>query len=258
MKRVHQIIILIFLLSTVINQTATGNDKTLQEIELKINAIESQQKIASQEATLYQKELEIKNNQLKSEVEKSLSTINWIISMLGIGGLGIFGIFFVYFKNLIKKKAEKIANKKIKKALATIVRDKEAELTSLIQSQSLEYKVRNESKLLVVSETQADANYMKNFLSRSGFVNVDYKINKSFEKPVNNYDLIIFDDHQVTKNCHDLFREYMEKLSNEDVNFIFFGDRFNIQNREKINFANSKFTLYSQIINSLKFRELMR
>lgn len=231
-------------------------------LEKRIEVLEGQKENLDKQSELIQKNIEGKAAQLdnqfnsnKIEIDKKLQTVDIIISVFGLGLIGTIIGFFITFKNFITKKAEEVAEKRINETIGSIIENNKNQIIDIVKSQDLEQQIRQESKILIVSDALATANETKMFLQEIGFKtgNLDVVTSEKFSKPTKEFDLIILDDHKITKSHHDIFREFTEKVN---VYFVFYGDRFDATRREKLNFANSTFTLYSQIVSTLKFKKL--
>ena len=231
-------------------------------LEKRIEVLEGQKENLEKQSELIQKSIESKATQLdnqfssnKIEIDKKLQTVDIIISLFGLGLIGTIIGFFIAFKNFITKKAEEVAEKRISETIENVIENNKNQIIDIVKSQDLEQQFRQQSKILIVSDAPATANETKGFLEEIGFKtsNLDIITSDKFIKPSKEFDLIILDDHKITKSHHDIFREFTEKVS---AYFVFYGDRFDATRREKLNFANSTFTLYGQIVSTLKFKKL--
>ena len=245
-------------------QSAKENAQGVQQLKQRIQILEDQKGNLEKQSELLKldydskiKEFETRFGSFKLEVEQENSFISWLLIALAIGVVGFFLYSFSYFKKFIKDQAELQASKMVEKKVATIVQDKREQLISLIRSQEVETRLKNNSKLLVLAETEEDGDYLVNFFEQAGIHNIDFRYSDEFQEISKTYDLIIFDDHRGTNLRHPLFREYIDRLSDTNMLYIFFGKYFEVEKREMVNYANSKFTLYNQIINSLKFKSLL-
>lgn len=251
--------------SCLFGQTAKSNQAAINTIETRIKILEGQKDNLNKQSELLQEEFKLKAGNLdakftenKLSIDQDLATVRWMIYAFGLGLIGTLIGYLFYFKNFIQKRTEAIAEEKIDSLLSNIVEHKKQELIHLIRSQDLENELRQKSLILVLCESEADKASMLLFFEAVKIKNVDYELSETFKTPASNYDLIIFNDYRDTKKNHDLFEEYIKELANTNMLFIFFGNRFNTPNRDKVNFANSKFTLYNQIMNSLKFNQLQK
>ena len=252
---------MIFFLVPLVSFSQSENNTDFQKLNERVERLEGLKENLEKQSELLEKEADLKAENLNSAFKENKLEIDqklWMINIfLGVLGLGLLGSF-IYFKNYVRRQAEELANKKVEESIDNIIEEKKDEFISLIQSQILENKVKESSKILVLSETEVDAENLQTFFSSMEIRNVDVELSSEYKDYTKKYDLIILDDQNMNGHRHDLFREYVEKLSSEEVFFVFFGDRFKINNREYVNFANSRITLYNQIISSLKYKEIMK
>ncbi len=247
------------------SQNSKTNALEIDKLNDRIEILEGQKENLNKQSDLLKEDFEIKKKDIdtrfsenKIGIDKELSGIRNLLYTLGIGVLGLLLGYWFYFRSFIKKKAEEVAETKINTIITKVVEVNKDKIVELIKSQNLELKVKEKSNIQVITESEEDIEYLASFFKEVNIPNVTYRLSKEYEKPSSNVDLIIFDDHRVTKLNHDLFNEYIQKSNNENMLFIFFGDRFNAVDRERVNFANSRFTLYNQIMNSLKYNELKK
>ena len=261
-----KILIIFFLTSIVIyGQNSKSNSIEINKLNNRIEILEGQKENINKQSELLEKDFEIKKKDLNSEflankieIDQDLSGIRNLLYTLGIGVLGLLLGYWFYFKSFINRKAEEISENKINDIVSNIVETNKDKIVNLIKSQNLELLLKEKSHLLVIVENEIDKEFLSTFFKEVNIKNVTYSIGNEYTKPTSDINLVIFDDHRFTKTNHTLFNEYLEKSNNNDLLFIFFGDRFNAIDREKVNFANSKFTLYNQIMNSLKYNELRK
>lgn len=266
---IFSIVLTVISTLNIFGQKTTSNskdnkNKDYEKIEQRLDVLEGQKENLDKQSELLKSDFELKFQNLKSdfrgrqiEINQSLSTVKLINSIVGIGLFGMFIGALFYFKQFARKTAEKIAEDKIKKVLENIVQDKKRELIELINNQNIESKIKEESNLLVITESESSKESLQTFFNKVGIKKVVFELSEKFKTPPPNTDLIILDDHEMTGKRHDLFREYIDRLSTNEMLFIFLGDRFDISNRKKVNFANTNFTFYNQIVNSLKFKEVI-
>lgn len=246
-------------------QDSKSNNLEINKLKNRIEILEGQKENLNKQSELVEKDIEIKKRDLDSrflenkiEIDKDLSGVRNLLYTLGIGVLGLLLGYWFYFKNFINKKAEEISESKINDIVSNIVEINKDKIVNLIKSQNLELLVKEKSHILVIVESESDKKFLSKFFKEVDIKNVNYIVGNEFVQPSTDVNLVIFDDHRLTKTNHKLFNEYIEKSNNDRLLFIFFGDRFEAVDRERVNFANSKFTLYNQIMNSLKYNELIK
>lgn len=122
-----------------------------------------------------------------------------------------------------------------------------------------------EAHILVVSYDKTAEQEMRRFFSAYFFKNVEYSISGQVIKP-KDCDVILFDNRimgkdiyaendekqlpELAQNHLTLLRNYLKETT---FNIIYFGDNLHLvtKNRNRINAANSRFTLYSRIQETL-------
>ncbi|WP_111308027.1 NARF domain-containing protein [Confluentibacter sediminis] len=205
-----------------------GNVESVYKIELD-NAIKA-----------YQKDFDSQYGDLKSLLK--------IILFLGLSG-GLFGAYLWFYG--IKKKA----NEQINKRIEDIVEQKREDIIKLIQSQEFERKLKQTKSLLVISDNEFGQKEMKKIMTKFKFKNVIYRINKSY-KNLPEHDLVIInniDGEFKQKEVNKLLKE----IDDEDVFFVIYTTE-RLENNPRLNFANSKFTLYNNIFTTLSFTETFK
>lgn len=198
-------------------------------------------------------------NQLKENqiiINEQLSTfkiIGWVVgALLTIGVLG-----FIYQLTWgFKKLAEKTLKDKLKSHLF----ENAQSLMELVNSQKEASKVKREKLIRVVSGSDEETNMMKNQLERMGFQKFECTTISS-PIPFPNSDLLIFCNIKNNLQIPTIV-SYMEQ-SEEDEVFIYYGGRLMLPEGKpglsaKLNYANSKFTLYHHIVNTLVFKDILK
>ena len=124
----------------------------------------------------------------------------------------------------------------------------------------------NECKILIICRDDTDEFYMRSFCGQKTNLKYEVKQLKVYELPTN-YKFIIFDNHSI-KNIEDKFelkddevahlelmKEYIEEFAEHKKYMIHFGEMTDVvsKNRDIIYSANSKFALYSRIMEMNKY-----
>lgn len=250
----------LYLSSVIFSQTNADNTTKKDRLENRIEKLEGQKENIEKQAELLQidfelkkKDLENKFSEYKIETDKHLAWLKTITYIVGLGTLGILAFILNYLRKYTVRKAEETVDTRI----AGIVEQNRGKIIALIKSQDIEETVKKKSKILVITKTEAEKAYLADFFEKTGIENVTYETSDVYVQPNKDIDLILFDDHlSKANNRHLLFNEYIRKSTNPNDLYVFFGKKFNTDNREKVNYANSKFTLYDRIINSLKYKAI--
>ncbi len=183
-----------------------------------------------------------------NEKYDSLRNYAYILSFLVISS-GLWGAYLWFFG--IKKKA----NQQIKNKIEDIVEQKREDIIKLIRSQEFKRKLKQSKKLLVISDNDDGQKEIKKVMSKFNFKNVVYRINKSF-KNLPEHDLVIInniDGEFKQKNVNKL----LDEIDDEDIFFVIYTIE-RLEANPRLNFANSKFTLYNNIFMTLSFTESLK
>lgn len=145
-----------------------------------------------------------------------------------------------------------------------VIEEKEEYFKQLVRNQEVESRIKSSAKLLVLSPVLDKKEIIEKIINKFKFPsqNVTYHTIQSKDDLIslgiqnNNYDVVIIND---IDSCFD--REILnELLSNTPENALFLGYATGSQQlprNEKMNFANSKFTFYHNLINLAKYKELI-
>ncbi len=265
MRILIMIIIVLLGHSFVFAQDSPPESKEIQDLKNRIQVLENQKENLDKQADILQQNFDLKTRELNSqftayklEVEKSTRLVYFILGALGLLTAGAFIAIILHFRKFIQKQAEAFATSKVSIALDTIVEDKKAEIIALINNQSIENRIKEKSRILALVESEEDQKQLQNFFDNTGFKNIKFEKSDQYKQPGKKIELIIFVDQRNTKNRHDLFREYIQRLEDKETLFIFYGPHFKVDKTDKLNFTNSKYTFYSQIINSLTYKEITK
>jgi len=205
-----------------------GNIESVYKIELN-NAIRA-----------YEKDFDNKYDSLKN--------LAYIVLFLGLSS-GLWGAYLWFFG--IKKKANQIINKKIE----DIIEQKREDIIELIQSQEFKRKLKQTKKLLVISDNDEGQKKIKKIMNKFNFKHVAYRINKSY-KNLPEHDLVIINNIDGEfKQKH--VNKLLEDVDDEDVFFVIYTTE-RLDSNARLNFANSKFTLYNNIFTTLSFTETLK
>jgi hypothetical protein len=199
-------------------------------------------------------------NKIEYELKKAKDDVNdqlWILKITGgvialllAAGIGV--LLYKYFVGL-----EKLADRVLKRKLESHLAENSQYIIDVITSQKTENLIKRNKKLLVLCGNDAEKTAAEQLLKAMGFRHVQFLTSTNTEN-LPAADLIIFSNRNETLP-EPLIIEYLEQ-SGRDDNFIFYGKRLSVDPQsdyaDRINFANSRFTLYHQIINTLSFKEI--
>jgi len=202
-------------------------------------------------ANVYKAENIKSQNDLAKEIDEKYKDVKNLFTMILILGIPstLYGVYLMFWG--IKKKV----NQAIAVKIETIVEQKREDIIKLIQSQEFERRLKDNKKIIVISENDEAQKEIKNTIETFNFKNVVYRVKKSY-KSLPDYDLIIIN------NCDGEFvqedvNEIINSTQDEDACFVAYTTK-QLERNPKLNFANSKFTLYHNIISSLSYSEVLK
>lgn len=234
------------------------DSSSLKGITDRITLLESYNK------EILDKKFETKSTELTNKIDYEVNKAKdevldqmWIIKITGgiialVLAAGIGVLLYKYFVGL-----EKLADRMLKKKLANHLADNSQYIIDMITSQKTENLIKKNKKLLVLSGNDAEKDASEQLLTGMGFRNLQFVTTTEVEN-LPKADLVIFSNRNEAL-AESIMLDYLERSGDND-SFIFYGKRLNIDPQraysDRINFANSKFTLYHQIINTLSFKEI--
>lgn len=220
----------------------------IERLETNIKKLEDEAKIGigaeDNKITGLKNELGALDNKigaLQNDQDWYLKALTWFGIPAGLIAL-IAGFYqvFVRTKKLIE---DKIAN---------IVEENKSKILQLITSQDLENTLKEESEISVLSDSENDQNNIKGIISNFHFKsrNISYRILKKEETLSFDYDLMVF--NQIDK---EVINKYIADSADKDL-FVAYTFK-QIDRHQRLNFSNSPMTLYTNIMNTLKYKKLL-
>jgi len=181
------------------------------------------------------------------KVDESKKTLELLL-YFGIPGT-IVSLVIVFFTCITYSR--KLINKRIE----DLVEQKRDSIIRLIETEAFDQKLLNNKQLLVISGTEETEEQMKKFLLKLKFKKVKYRRVGDLDT-LPDYDLMIFNtpDGGVPQETID---ELMDRSQDEDDCYVAF-THDHLRRDPKLNFSNSRFTLYHNILTTLKFAELVK
>jgi|GEM_PF-1007755 len=200
---------------------------------------------------VYKAEYQKSQNDLAKDIDEKYKDVRNLFAMILILGIpsSLYGIYLAFWG--IKKKV----NQSIAEKIETIVEQKREDIIKLIQSQKFERRLKETKKIIVISENGNSQEEIKKTIETFKFKNIIYRINKSFDT-LPEYDLIIIN------NCDGEFKQddvtnIINSNDDDDVCFVAYTSK-QLDRNSRLNFANSKFTLYHNILTTLSFSEAIK
>jgi hypothetical protein len=222
-------------------------DKTI-ELEKRITYLEEYK---SNIDNLSKIEIQKAKDELKKELDSKYEDVENLLKLILILGIPttLWGFYMAIWG--IKRKVQKLIDDKIE----TIVEQKREEIIKLVSNQEFETSLKNTKKIVVISPTEDAQDEVKKTMSNFKFKNLIFRINNTFNE-IPEHDLIIFNniDGEFSQIEID---NIMAEESDEDVCFVAYTTK-NLDRNARLNFANSKFTLYHSILTTLSFVESIK
>lgn len=167
----------------------------------------------------------------------------------------MFYTIFIHIRKLIEDE--------VHRQIGNITDIQKDYIRQIVDEKVLENRLKKEKILLLLSAQKGHKQEVENFFESMGFNYKSLYFNEAFdfEQQVmkrgfkeNRYDLVIFNQLSV-----DEIDAYMEKSSqNVFMAYAPYTGRLNVKSQEKMNFANSPFTIYSRTMETLQYQEFMK
>ncbi len=208
-----------------------------------------------------EKSLTEKFNELKNANDKSLNSVyvvyNVLMALAGLGVLVFVIGYFVWIPRLIKKTIEERVSNIIEKE-----RDKIIQIIKDVDNENI---IKKDSNILVLSPNEQTNEVIKkmvvekfNDLQKVKFLVLQ---NESDIQTLQNKntDLVIVNDiNDNNKFAENIINGLITQYQDYKTCFLYYGTQNKILfGKKNINFANSEFTLYSRIIETLKMQKIL-
>ncbi|MFN3773486.1 NARF domain-containing protein [Cloacibacterium normanense] len=187
--------------------------------------------------------------EFKKETEETSKSLFWLIGGLAVVAIAALGINLYNLLWGINKKI----NKKITDKIETIVEQKREDIISIIKDEEYERKLKGNKKVLVISSSRESEEQVKNTFSNMGFKNILFRVKDNFTTIPDN-DIIVFNNINAELD-QSYINEIVNQIDDDEKCYIGYTIQ-SLERHEQFNFANSRFTLYHQILNTLKFYDL--
>ncbi|PID56989.1 hypothetical protein CSB45_08680 [candidate division KSB3 bacterium] len=247
---------------------ASAQETQIEKLEARIETLENRldikneftgvsKELREQKFTLIEQKHAQAIKELRVEQEAFKNKIHRENNLVFVFGAVILTVGIGSYIGLIKSTRKKIAGQ-----VEEVLRTGGDNLQQLIESQAIETLLKKKKKLLVISGSDTNMTKMERQLHAMKFKHVESRLlHNVFDTEQDifspdfhekRYDLIVF--NQLTE---DEINRYVER-SERDV-FVGFSYQYlnNITERAKLNFANSLFTLYTNIMNVLKYQHII-
>lgn len=246
MNKITSILFFLFLSLGTFAQDLSSTDSVVKELEQRVVVLESQKELLEQSFENQKDGLSNQFDTYKNQVDVSVNRIDTFFWLIGF--VGIFGVISLFWYAGFR------AKKEVDKKIDAIFDENSERLRNLIAKESLEVKLRDSSKLLVVysddtCKTEVDDFFIQTDFPRS---NRTYRHIDKDVPSLKEYDLII---QSIGEDVEDaVIQKYLDIEGQYFVVYVKERKSILLNYRHNTNVANSKFTLYHQIINTLKFK----
>lgn len=225
------------------NSYSQSDSVRLKTLETKVQLIEDYKSNIDQYAKI---EIEKHKSDLKAEIDKDYENVRNLFALILLIGVPttLYGLYEMFWGT--KKKIKKAIEEKIEK----IVELKREDIIKLINNQAYDRQIKANKKILILSATEEAQEDVKNTTSNMGFKNLIFRLTYSTTAFPEN-DLIIINN--IDGEFHqEKINEIVAENSDEDTFFVAYTSK-QIDRNPRMNFANSKFTLYHSILTTLAF-----
>lgn len=185
---------------------------------------------------------------LEDDIDEKTNTILWTFGSFSVLALAALGVNALNYWNLNKKVDGKINSK-----IEGIIEQKREDILSIVKDEEYERKLKQNKRILVISSSREAEEEIKHTFSKFYFADVKYRVKDNFQTIPEN-DIVVFNN--LNGELDQLFiNSIVSEINDEDKCYIGY-TMTNLARHEQFNFANSRFTLYHQILSTLKFADL--
>lgn len=192
--------------------------------------------------------------QIQTKLEKDhnrLEIITWVTGSLALVGIITILLNIFWYTN-------KVAKQKVDEKFDALFNEKRERLIQLIDAQVEENNLRNEKKIAVISHKDSDEGFIKSFFGGMEFKHVQYLAVEQYERLTGDFDLIFF-NNEDKKMSVQIMQQYVAESNEKTMCFSFSALTWNDldSGNEKVAFANRRTQLYPNLINALKYQDLI-
>lgn len=180
-------------------------------------------------------------------IDEAKKTLNLLV-YIGIPGT-VISLIVVFFG------AVKYAKKLIMDKIVKVVEGNREEILRVIETEAFDNKLKKNKELLVISGSEDSQNNLKGFMEKLKFDKVTYRIINTFNE-IPDHDLMIFNNFDGALS-QDAINTLMQNTDDEDVCYVAFTN-VQLERNPRLNFSNSRYTLYHSILSTLKYSDIAR
>lgn len=224
-----------------------GPDTPTDSLILNLERLETTQQTHSTELDLLEKKIDLAKeanenrlNAMQVSIDKQLFYLDPLI-LAGLGLSAIGGLVYLFMSFVPKRVREETAKK-----IAALTDADKATVIEIITQRELAKKMKKSAKISILCADDAQKANAETLLKDIlGF-------QKATFDPDADFDLLIFYDPKCDKSKWEVFKKVLENAE-AGQQFLYFGPTNDFYRHESLNFANSKFTFESRIIQTLQF-----
>lgn len=228
-----------------------GNICVAQQDSIKIKELENRIEKTEGFQTITEKALDNKFTSLENKIDDDYSLLKMLAwSGIGLTLISLIGLWW---------KGKRYIEDKLKEKFDKIITQQEGSILEVIDKQDLEKQILKTKKILVLTAKNGNDAFIRKFFKTMGFQidNVNYEKVDSY-KLYDGYDLI-FANNEDALFDEEIIQEYFEK-SKEHIVLFFFGKSFTKGQKvtTRMSFANSRTQIYGNLLNLLKYQEVLK
>lgn len=257
-KKLISTIIIVLISYSTFSQKATETiinelDKKIESIENRVDVIEMHKSNLNDKFQNKSESLDIKVDEINSKLQKDYNYIE--ILVLSFGSIAILGLLTLFIS--IYRYIHKVAKGKIDEKFDSLFNNEKDKLTQLIDSQILENSLRKNKKILVLTETNDNDSYIRRFFLKMDFKKVTYVSTNTYQNVSADIDLV-FINNELEGLSDQIIENYINDSQGKLI-FHFGAKRINMNwvSENKIAIANNRVQLYGNLINALKYIEML-
>lgn len=181
------------------------------------------------------------------EIEDSKETLDLLVK-LGIP-MTIGSFVLGYIALLI------YARKLVTSRIASLIEKKRDDIIRLVETEAFDNKLRNTKKILVISASEEGSESIGTFLGKLKFKLVLCRTIGGFNE-LPDHDLMVFNmpNGELSQQQVD---QLMAMNDDEDKHYVAYL-KGRLEPNDRLNFSNSPFTLYHNILSTLKYAEVVK
>jgi hypothetical protein len=242
---------IVFVFCLMIAYTGQGQQSKIDSLEKRISNLEDYQsnleKLYQINSATLKQDINAAVEEKVKDIDEAKRVLNWLL-WLGIPGT-LAGLAIAYWRAV--KKARNMITDRIER----IVEHKREDFIKLIETQEFDSKLKRIKKLVVLSPNEDANQKIKALFDKFKFQEVRFRVIDQYAL-IENYDLLVFNDYDGSFE-QAIIDQYLANIPDEDVSFVAYTTK-NLTRNIRINFSNSPYTLYHNVLSTLKYSEILK